>query len=160
MQWGRQQHSPQAQPRGEGSVGLQLGAESRGGCVPSQGKVCGWHSVRVNGTRETELSARLHLSGTPLVSLLDADARVKAGGEAPGGALAAPLPSPCPPCWWHLRVPLNSLLSCLSGKPGPQSSGCGTQGLVCAFPSCSRGVNPRCCEGKAGGCGSGEVGEL
>lgn len=55
-------------------------AESPGRPAPSlaaachcPGKVCGWHSVWVNGTRETELSARLHLSGTTLVFLLDAD---------------------------------------------------------------------------------------
>lgn len=32
------------------------------------GKVCGWHSLWVNGTQETELSTRLHLSGTSLVT--------------------------------------------------------------------------------------------
>lgn len=47
---------------------LSLGAVCR-----CPGKVCGWHSMRVNGTQETELSARLHLSGTTLVFLLDAD---------------------------------------------------------------------------------------
>lgn len=33
------------------------------------GKVCGWHSLWVNGTQETELSTRLHLSGTSLVTV-------------------------------------------------------------------------------------------
>lgn len=33
------------------------------------GKVCGWHSLWVNGTQETEPSTRLHLSGTSLVTV-------------------------------------------------------------------------------------------
>lgn len=33
------------------------------------GKVCGWHSLWVNGAQETEPSTRLRLSGTSLVTV-------------------------------------------------------------------------------------------
>lgn len=63
------------QPGERGTVAESLGgpAPSLGAVCHCPGKVCGRHSMWVNGARETELSARLHFSGTMLVFLLDAD---------------------------------------------------------------------------------------
>lgn len=106
------------------------------------GKVCGWHSLWVNGTQETEPSTRLHLSGTSLVTSflqLDAYTYVKAENDVPVGQQ----PTLLHPCC--VGVPLKLLAL------APAFPGAGAVERPCS------GVSPRCPGGRPDGSEEAEV---